>query len=163
MRRSAVLLAQAEPRDAPPDTTPDSIRLHATCVEVLARGVLLLGRSGSGKSDLALRLIDRGGCLVADDQLLVERSGPALLARAPAELFGLIEVRGFGIVRLPARPSVPLALAVDLDRSGHIPRLPPPGQTLRLLDLELPLLRLDPRSPSAPAVIRLTLGAERVT
>ncbi len=163
MRRSAVLIAPAEPRDAPPDTTPDSLRLHATCVEVSARGVLLLGRSGSGKSDLALRLIDRGARLVADDQVLVERSGRGLLGRAPAGLFGLIEVHGVGIIRLPARPSVPLALAVQLDRSRRIPRLPPAGQTLCLLDLELPLVRLDPRSPSAPAVIRLTLGAEHLT
>lgn len=123
---------------------------------------MLVGRSGSGKSDLALRLIDDGASLVADDQLEVTRAGERLFGRAPRALHGLIEVRGYGIVRLPARRACPLALVARLDRTGRIPRLPDPARVIRLLDVDLPCLRVDPRAASAPAVIRVALRAHRI-
>ncbi|MDX1541962.1 MAG: HPr kinase/phosphatase C-terminal domain-containing protein [Geminicoccaceae bacterium] len=135
-----------------------TLRLHASCVALGGRGILLRGRPGSGKSDLALRLIDAGGSLVADDQVLIERHRQTLLARAPATLQGLIEVRGIGILRLDASEAR-LALVVDLDPVAE--RLPDPT-VCRLLDVPLPAIRLDPRAPSAAAIVRVALDAERV-
>ena len=134
--------------------------LHAACVELSGTGVVLLGASGSGKSDLALRLIDLGARLVADDQLAVERQGDRLFGRPAPTLAGLLEVRGFGIVKLPWCALSPLGLAVELDSDGPLPRLPEPG-SYELLGVRLPHLRLDPRAPSACAKVRLALSAER--
>lgn len=137
------------------------LRLHGSCVHLGGRGVVLSGRSGSGKSDLALRLIDVGAVLVADDQLLIERAGGRLLGRPAETLVGLLEVRGLGILRLPCRVPCELDLVVELDRSGRMPRLP--SRTSReILGVELPCIRIDPRTPSAAAAIRLVLTAERV-
>jgi HPr kinase/phosphorylase len=136
-------------------------RLHATCVQIGAAGVLLLGPSGSGKSDLALRLIDAGALLVADDQVEVERRGERLLGRAADALAGLIEVRGVGILRMRHCAQSPIDLAVELVPVARLARLP---ETLgySLLGVELPRLRLDPRAPSAAARVRLALSTERV-
>ncbi|MCS6892498.1 MAG: serine/threonine protein kinase, partial [Rhodovarius sp.] len=72
------------------------MRLHASCVALDGAGLLLLGPAGAGKSSLALRLMERGWMLVADDQVLLQ-AAPALLAAAPAELAGMIELRGLGL------------------------------------------------------------------
>jgi HPr kinase/phosphorylase len=135
--------------------------LHASCVELSRTGVVLLGPSGSGKSDLALRLIDAGGRLIADDRLAVEREGEQLLGRPAAALAGLLEVRGFGIVRLPYGAACRLGLVVDLDPQARPERLPEP-EVVRLLGVDLPRLWLDPTAPSACARVRLALAAERV-
>lgn len=135
--------------------------LHATCVAIDGRGVLLLGPSGAGKSDLAIRLIDGGAELVADDCVEVVRDGAGLVGRAPKTIGGLIESRGVGIMRLPFRCAAALALAVRLKGSAGCERLPEP-KTLHLLGHELPLIRVDPDRPSAAARVRLALLAERV-
>ncbi len=127
-----------------------------TCVAIGARGVLLCGPSGTGKSDLALRLIDGGGELVADDRVLLELSGGALLASAPPALRGLLEVRGIGIVRLPYRSCVPVALLVDLADRPAV-RLPEPTAAT-IHGHGLPVLRLAAGSASAAARVRLALG-----
>lgn len=118
--------------------------LHATCVEWFGRGVLIRGKSGAGKSDLALRLIDAGAVLVADDQVLLENG----IASAPARLQGLLEVRGFGIVKLPFAETTAIALTVDLCSADEIERLP---------DRFDGIMRLDPFCASAVAKIKLTL------
>lgn len=145
---------------APDHARPATARLHASCVEIQNRGVLLLGASGSGKSDLAARLIDGGAVLVADDQVWLTREEDRLIARPAEALAGLIEVRGVGILRLPFRAAVPLALVVELEPGGEVPRLPDASRR-SLLGIELPRLRLDPRKPSAAAIVRLALRAER--
>jgi HPr kinase/phosphorylase len=137
------------------------VRLHATCVQIGGVGVVLLGASGVGKSDLALRLIDAGALLVADDQLYVEATETGLLGRPVEKLAGLLEVRGLGIMRLPYCRVSPLGLVVDLDRARPVPRLPEPS-SYTLLGTELRYLRLDPRHASAAAKVRLALTAERV-
>jgi HPr kinase/phosphorylase len=109
----------------------ESLTLHASAVAIGGRGVLLLGPSGSGKSALALSLIGRGAALVADDRVVVTRAGGALIARAPARLAGLIEARGFGILRVPSVPEAPLALAVDLGRADAT-RMPHPATITHL-------------------------------
>jgi serine kinase of HPr protein (carbohydrate metabolism regulator) len=164
MRRDAVETGVLEPlaRATPASGSAASVWLHATCVELSDTGIVLLGASGSGKSDLALRLIDRGARLVADDQLAVERQGDRLLGRPAEALAGLLEVRGYGIVKLPWRAPCPLGLAVGLDPVGPWPRLPEP-ESYDLLGVRLPYLRLDPRAASACAKIRLALTAERLT
>jgi HPr kinase/phosphorylase len=106
-------------------TGADSLGLHASCVAIAGRGILILGASGSGKSHLALGLISRGASLVADDRVELLRRGPALVARAPFAIAGLIEARGLGILRAPAMPEAPVALAVDLDRPATA-RMPQP-------------------------------------
>lgn len=135
--------------------------LHATCVQIDGIGVVLLGASGVGKSDLALRLIDGGALLVADDQLCVEPGETGLLGRPADNLAGLLEVRGLGIVRLPYCRVSPLGLVVELDRAGSVSRQPKPS-TYALLGTDLRHLRLDPRQASADAKVRLALTAEQV-
>ena len=137
------------------------VRLHATCVQIGATGVLLLGPSGSGKSDLALRLIDAGALLVADDQVQVERRGERLLGRAVDTLAGMIEVRGVGILKMPYCAQSPIDLAVELAPVARLARLPE-SLGYSLLGIELSRLRLDPRTPSAAAKVRLALTTERV-
>ena len=131
---------------------------HGTCVEIGGVGVLLRGPPGSGKSDLALRLIDGGARLVADDQTELHRAGEALVASAPPPIAGRIEIRGVGIVDLPSAASAPLGLVVDLVASGEIDRMPEPARC-RYLDCSLPLLRLAPFEASAAAKLRAALAA----
>src|SRR6478672_11358165 len=96
--------------------------LHASTVASEGRAVLISGPSGSGKSDLALRLIDRGYTLVSDDQTIVRRDGDLLIASAPPTIAGKLEIRGVGIVEMEAASDVPIALYVEL--TSEIMRLP---------------------------------------
>jgi HPr kinase/phosphorylase len=123
------------------------MRLHASCAARDGHGVLLTGPAGSGKSDLLLRLLDRGFALVADDQVEVKGG----VARAAAALAGLVEVRGLGILRLPCLASAPLALVVVL---GEGQRLPEPA---RDPCLALPSVTLNPWAASAPLRVSLAL------
>ena len=130
--------------------------VHATCVAIGGRGVLLRGASGSGKSDLALRLIDQGAKLVSDDQVRISRHGEKLIARAPRSIAGKIEVRGIGIVAVSAKAFVPLALVVDLTSRTEIERMPRP-QRWRCLGRSVPKIQLDPFEASALAKLRLAV------
>ena len=142
--------------------------IHGTCLAIGGAGVLLLGQPGSGKSDLALRLIDGSGTglsgvarsarLVADDQVAVRRSGTRLLASAPAALAGKLEIRGLGIVDIDAAPEAELKLAVRLSPADEIERLPDLARArMEILGATIPLVLIDPESASAPARIRATL------
>jgi serine kinase of HPr protein (carbohydrate metabolism regulator) len=137
--------------------------VHATSVALRATGrwraVLLRGPSGAGKSDLALRLIEAGGRLVADDQTHLARRGRSLIASPPPALAGLIEARGVGIVRLQRNQwlgRAAVALLVDLVPSERIERLPEP-QTETLLDITVPRLDLAPFELSAVQKLWLAL------
>lgn len=136
----------------------DTLLVHATAIVIDGRAVLLRGASGSGKSDLALRLIDAGGRLVADDQSELWRRGEAIIVRAPATIAGLLEVRGIGIVRLDALPEAPLALIADLVEPEALERLPE-RQTEQILGVAVPLIRVAPFEASAAAKLRLALRA----
>ena len=137
--------------------------IHASCVALGQRGVLLLGPSGAGKSDLALRLIMESapaaarGVLVADDRVVLSVHDGALRAHAPAPIAGRIEVRGLGIHRLPHRPWVRLALAVDLVAREAVPRLPEVPSERSWLGISLPAVALFPFEASAPLKVRLAL------
>ncbi len=100
--------------------------IHATCIAIRSCGVVLLGASGAGKSDLALRLIDGGASLVADDQVALRAEGGILFAHPPPALAGRIEVRGIGIIDLDWRAPVAVGLAVTL-HGVEPPRLPEPA------------------------------------
>jgi HPr kinase/phosphorylase len=146
-----------------------TLLVHATCIALRPHGkssvaswraVLLRGPSGAGKSDLALRLIEAGARLVADDQTRIVRKGHVLFAAAPAALAGLIEVRGVGILKL-ARGQLasraPLSMLVDLVPTNRIERLPEPANE-SLLGVGLPVLALAPFESSATAKLHLALA-----
>jgi len=138
--------------------------VHATCVALQSRrgwrAALLRGPSGAGKSDLALRLIQDGARLVADDQTHVARRGGTLIATPPPALAGRLEVRGIGIVSLQRRQLLaraPVVLLVDLVPPDRIERLPEPALESEL-DVELPLLALTPFESSSVAKLRLAFS-----
>jgi len=139
----------------------NSVNVHASCVALKGKGVLILGDSGAGKSDLALRLIDDGAILVADDRTELYITRGALCARAPESIAGLIEVRGLGVIARPYRKNVKLALAVNLGAPGR--RLPDPAYYTPPARLKvakpLPFIMLNGPAASAPARIRLALAA----
>jgi RNase adaptor protein for sRNA GlmZ degradation len=130
--------------------------VHATAVARDGRAVLLLGRSGAGKSDLALRLLDRGWRLIADDRVVVTRQGDALWASAPAPIAGLIEVRGVGIVAEPNLAGAVVALAIDL--SGQPERLPDPA-VWTVAGVTVPLIALSAHEESVPLKVERALQA----
>lgn len=134
------------------------VLLHATTVAIDGCAVLLRGPSGSGKSDLALRLIDAGARLVADDQSAVSRDGDRLVVRAPAPIAGLFEVRGVGIVRLDSVPEAPVGLIADLVAAQSVERLPS-RRAETILGIAVPLIGIAPFEASAPAKLRLALRA----
>lgn len=129
-------------------------RLHATCIAIDGFGILLCGPSGSGKSDLALRLIDAGARLVADDQVLVHAVNGVAVASAPDNLAGLLEVRGLGIVRLPHLASAPVGLVAEMSAPDAVERLPKP-EMREIEGVALPRLCMAPFEASAPAKLRL--------
>jgi len=138
------------------------ILIHATAV-ALARdgawaGVLLRGPSGSGKSDLALRLIDTGARLVADDQTELAVANGVLTVQPPARLAGTLEVRGVGLMRVPSLATAPLALVIDLADRADIERLPA-ARAVDLAGFTVPAIRLAPFEASAGAKLRLALDA----
>jgi serine kinase of HPr protein (carbohydrate metabolism regulator) len=139
------------PTVAPPIS---SEMLHATAVAIDGRAVVLEGRSGSGKSDLALRLIDRGARLIADDQTLLVRQGQGLVARCPATIAGRMEVRGLGIVEAPAVAEAPVALIVRL---GEEDQRMPERRARRVAGVAVREVTLDPFRASAPIKVEWAL------
>jgi HPr kinase/phosphorylase len=115
------------------------VTLHASCIAVDGRGLLILGPAGAGKSALALQLMAYGAELVADDQTHLRRQGQGLVASCPEAIHGLIEARGIGILRANPVASAPLVLVVDLSQSGH-ERLPPRDKIV-LLGQEIELVK----------------------
>jgi serine kinase of HPr protein (carbohydrate metabolism regulator) len=133
-----------------------SLRVHATAVAIDGRAVLLRGPSGAGKSDFGLRLIDAGAHLISDDQCELRRDGDQVLVRAPETIQGLIEVRGIGVVRLPALADVPLALIADLVVPDWVERLPQPRRE-PILGLDVPVVAIAAFEASAVAKLRAAL------
>ncbi len=138
--------------------------VHATSVAMMTGrrwyAVLLRGPPGAGKSDLALRLIEGGARLIADDQTHLAKKGHALIASPPPALAGMIEVRGLGIVKLPRgrlMAAAPLALLVDLVRAEEVERMPEPERKT-LQDVELPRMAFAPFEASTVAKLRLALA-----
>jgi serine kinase of HPr protein (carbohydrate metabolism regulator) len=137
-------------------TTVSSETLHASCVAIDGRAVLIEGPSGSGKSDLALRLIDQGAKLVSDDYTVLIRERDRLYAQPPATIAGKIEVRGIGIIDLPHEKHVPVALVVCL--AEKIERMPEPREPRRIAGVTLPEVALVAHELSAPIKVALALA-----
>ncbi|HVO01704.1 MAG TPA: hypothetical protein VMT54_05850 [Candidatus Cybelea sp.] len=143
-------------------TAPETLAIDGTGVALDGRAVVLTGPSESGKSDLALRLIDSGAALIADDRLELLVCEGVLCCRAPAdmpvELRGRIEVRGVGIMPVPATAdTVPVAWFVELVAPVEVERLPR-AENRTVLGCQVPLLRLAPFEASAVAKLRLAAG-----
>ena len=136
----------------------DPILVHATAIAIEGRAVLLRGRSGAGKSDLALRLIEGGARLVADDQVNLQRAGDRVLVTAPAAIAGLLEVRGVGIVRIEAIAEATLAMLADLVPSEEVERFPE-ARCENVLGVPISSITLSPFEASAAAKLRLALCA----
>ena len=129
--------------------------IHASSVAIGGRAILITGPSGAGKSDLALRLLDRGFTLVSDDRTLVRRTGDRLIASAPPQIAGKLEVRGIGIVEMEAKGDIPVALVVEL--TGDIERLPEDSRKRTILGVALPVVSVDAMTASAPSKVALAL------
>ena len=129
--------------------------IHASTVAKEGRAVLITGPSGSGKSDLALRLLDRGFTLVSDDRTIVRKVGERLLASAPPNIAGKLEIRGIGIIDMEAAADIPVALLIEL--TSDIQRLPDDSRERPILGVRLPIITIDAMTASAPAKVALAL------
>ena len=129
--------------------------LHASCVARNGRAILISGRSGSGKSDLALRLIDRGAQLVSDDYTIVRRVNGRLLAKAPVNIDGKIEIRGVGIVKMETATDVPVCLMVDLN--SNVERMPAQGEARWVAGIQIPTIAVNALEASAPVKVEVAL------
>ena len=138
-----------------------SATIHASCVAIDGNGVLIRGPSGSGKSDLALRLIDRGAALVSDDYVILTEVDEQLMATSPDAIDGLLEVRGVGLIRVPRQDRAPVELIVDLVPPADIIRLPEtefvcPSEASAI---SIQRIQIAPFEASSPAKIRLMFRA----
>ncbi|MBS41347.1 MAG: hypothetical protein CMM83_06495 [Rhodospirillales bacterium] len=130
--------------------------VHASCVAIGQFGILLRGPSGSGKSDLALRLIDEGAILVADDQVFLESIDGELLGSSHDKIAGKIEIRGCGIFDFPFLKAITIKLVIDLEKRGNIPRQPE-TDSCNIFGHRLPLYRLYAFDISSSIKIRALL------
>ncbi len=125
--------------------------IQATAVEIDGRALIFEGPPGSGKSSLALSLIDRGATLIGDDGVTLERDGDRLIATPPPNIAGLLEIRGVGLVKLPTSEGAPVALLLSLVEQGHAERLPGMLVDKEFLSVRVPVLPFVPGT-KAPAL-----------
>jgi serine kinase of HPr protein (carbohydrate metabolism regulator) len=143
--------------------TGETTLVYGTCVALGGNAAILVGASGSGKSDLALRFLlstpaDLEPALIADDQVRVSLSAGRLIASAPETIAGLIEVRGIGVIPLPARDAAEIKLIVKLVEPAAVSRIPPsPPPTQKVCGIDLPVLMLAPFETSAHLKLRLAI------
>lgn len=136
------------------------IQVHGTSVAWNGAALLLRGPPGSGKSDLALRLIEAGAGLIADDQTCLTVRKGKLYASVPPPIAGLLEIRGVGIVKVAAAPPAPLALVVDLVSYEDLERSPEPAHCA-YLGVTLPRICLVPFEAAAVAKLRHAMPANQ--
>ena len=129
--------------------------VHASAVAIDGLAVLIGGLPGRGKSDLALRLIDRGASLISDDYTFIRRIEGKAIASAPATILGKIEMRGIGLIELETEQDVPVALFVDLDEVAA--RLPEPGGARMIAGVPIPTISLAGLEASAPLKVETAL------
>lgn len=140
---------------------PASELVHATSVAIDGHGMLIMGPSGSGKSDLALRLIDRGAVLVSDDYTEVVNRNGLLLLRAPENIAGKMEIRHLGLVEMASTNDIPATIVIRLDPNPA--RMPEHFPEIMISGRPLPVVSLAGKEPSAPIkaewALRLVAGA----
>ena len=136
-------------------------RIHSTSVVIDDNGVLILGDSGSGKSDLALRLIDNGATLISDDISICRKNSNNIYLYCPPEIKGLLEVREIGIITVPFVERVKLRLVVNL-KSNNNERFPK-DSFFRILGIKVPIINIEGKNSSAVAKIKVKLNEIRET
>lgn len=137
--------------------------VHATTLAINGHGVMLVAPSGAGKSDLALRLIDRGATLVSDDYTEVARNGDTLVATPPSTIVGQMEIRGVGIVAVPFTPSTTVQIVVEL--GDEVERMPDARWRI-VAGQQVRAITINPRHASATIKVEYALRQvllERVT
>lgn len=134
------------------------ITIHATTVSVDGAGVVLRGPSGSGKSDLAIRLIHDGAQIIADDQTILYAEHGRLMAQSPPEIAGKMEIRGVGIIKMGPPAVAPVAIVIDMVEIHDVPRIPD-FEPIELVGHSVPRIHLSPMEMSAAAKVRLALRA----
>lgn len=128
--------------------------IHATCVQIEGRGVLLIGPSGSGKSDLALRLMDQGAALVADDQVFLSAEEGRLIARTPEAIAGQIEARSLGLLTVPYLSETEIFCLIELAPLSEALERLPEARRCTLCGIAIPCYRIHGLAASAPTLIR---------
>ena len=136
-------------------------RIHSTSVVIDDNGVLILGGSGSGKSDLALRLIDNGATLISDDISICRKNSNNIYLYCPPEIKGLLEVREIGIITVPFVERIKLRLVVNL-KSNNNERFPK-DNSFRILGIKIPIINIEGKNSSAVAKIKVKLNEIRET
>ena len=136
----------------------DSKRIHGTSVALGENGLLILGVSGSGKSDLALRLIDSGATLISDDQTVCMKKANDVRLFSMEKIYGLIEIRGVGLMKVPYIENIKLSMIVELV-DKEIDRFSTKKKKI-LLGLKFPLIKIFSKEASAVAKIKLKLYEE---
>ena len=136
-------------------------RIHSTSVVIDDNGVLILGDSGSGKSDLALRLIDNGATLISDDISICRKNSNNIYLYCPPEIKGLLEVREIGIITVPFVERIKLRLVVNL-KSNNNERFPK-DNSYRILGINIPIINIEGKNSSAVAKIKVKLNEIRET
>lgn len=136
-------------------------RIHSTSVVIDDNGVLILGDSGSGKSDLALRLIDNGATLISDDISICRKNSNNIYLYCPPEIKGLLEVREIGIITVPFVERIRLRLVVNL-KSNNNERFPK-DSFFRILGIKIPIINIEGKNSSAVAKIKVKLNEIRET
>lgn len=136
-------------------------RIHSTSVVIDDNGVLILGDSGSGKSDLALRLIDNGATLISDDISICRKNLNNIYLYCPPEIKGLLEVREIGIITVPFVEKIKLRLVVNL-KSNNNERFPK-DSCFRILGIKIPIINIEGKNSSAVAKIKVKLNEIRET
>ena len=136
-------------------------RIHSTSVVIDDNGVLILGDSGSGKSDLALRLIDNGATLISDDVSICRKNSNNIYLYCPPEIKGLLEVREIGIITVPFVERIKLRLVVNL-KSNNNERFPK-DSSFRILGIKIPIINIEGKNSSAVAKIKVKLNEIRET
>ena len=136
-------------------------RMHSSSVVIDDNGVLILGDSGSGKSDLALRLIDNGATLISDDISICRKNSNNIYLYCPPEIKGLLEVREIGIITVPFVERIKLRLVVNL-KSNNNERFPK-DSSFRILGIKIPIINIEGKNSSAVAKIKVKLNEIRET
>ena len=136
-------------------------RIHSTSVVIDDNGVLILGDSGSGKSDLALRLIDSGATLISDDISICRKNSNNIYLYCPPEIKGLLEVREIGIITVPFVERIKLRLVVNLKRNNN--ERFPKDSFFRILGIKIPIINIEGKNSSAVAKIKVKLNEIRET
>ena len=136
-------------------------RIHSSSIVIDDNGVLILGDSGSGKSDLALRLIDNGATLISDDISICRKNSNNIYLYCPPEIKGLLEVREIGIITVPFVERIKLRLVVNL-KSNNNERFPK-DSSYRILGIKIPIINIEGKNSSAVAKIKVKLNEIRET